>query len=754
MSIKLPREAYEYKNLPIYGGGYVTGVAFHPTAADRLYIRTDIGGVYRYSFEENAWKTLCAHVTAIDNAETYPLAIALDRDKSDRLFIACGNTEQNYLCISEDCGGSFVRRELPCKVHGNFPGRGTGERLHYRNGRIYFGSTTAGLLVSDDMGESWDIHTVNGEKNISALWISEDESVIVAGCSGEVNRVGENVRGTTLYCSDDRGESFYPVEQPMPKDFSDATYQGYVSQRFAFDGNYLYVTFSHSGKVVWGGWGAYSCDSGTAYDGRICRYVIRNGKPIFDKDITPYDGEAEVGRKLNGGFGGISAEKDMVIAGTICRRNGDRIYRSYDNGESWEIILHDLDKGKVNWTVSYMRPEYSGGHSCIHWLSDFKISPHNPDFAIFNTGTGIFRTNNLTAQTVEFEPFCRGIEETVHLNVYSTPKGRTRVIDIVGDLGGFAFEDIDKPCENTFADENGNRYITCLNADFTLNDPDYAVATPRGNWTGLTKGGIIVSRDSCRSWERLPYPIGISEKIDKAIENIKRPNVDAGWVSLSADGKRICWAIGREFSSDMTVYTDDEGVHWQKSEFLDLNGNEISREMSVRVFTDYFDENLAFAVSSDFRIFISRDKSARFREFETGLSLSPVKFNRFQVTRQHNRSGVFWLAEGSGLYRFEITYDSVRAENVLPQGDFAKTIGFGKGRDELPAAYCTGVIGGEYGFYRSDDLCKSWVKINNSKQNFGDIIAICGDMREYGRFYLATGTLGLITGSPEYAGME
>ncbi len=46
------------------------------------------------------------------------------------------------------------------------------------------------------------------------------------------------------------------------------------------------------------------------------------------------------------------------------------------------------------------------------------------------------------------KPFCEGIEETVHLNVYTTPHGRNRIIDIIGDLGGFAFKDYDSECEN------------------------------------------------------------------------------------------------------------------------------------------------------------------------------------------------------------------------------------------------------------------------------------------------------------------
>lgn len=56
------------------------------------------------------------------------------------------------------------KKPLPCSVHGNEVGRATGDRLIYKNGRLYFGSQTAGIIYSEDMGESWQSIDLFGEK--------------------------------------------------------------------------------------------------------------------------------------------------------------------------------------------------------------------------------------------------------------------------------------------------------------------------------------------------------------------------------------------------------------------------------------------------------------------------------------------------------------------------------------------------------------------------------------------------------------
>lgn len=747
---------YAYKNCPIPGGGYVTGFVFHPVNDRILYARTDIGGVYRFDFDGMKWQPLCDGVTAEHPAQTFPLSIAVCEDDDSVLLMACGTKHENYLSVSFDRGNTFTDKPLPCSVHGNEAGRSTGERLLYKDGVIWFASQTAGLFRSCDMGDSWESVSVNGEKNLTFIWISPDSSAMLAGTNGEVNSPDGKRRGCTLYCSYDMGKSFSPLFTPDGYDCGECDYTGFVPQKAAFDGQYIYVTYCQSGKIVWGGMGAYSCDTGTAYDGRVFRYKFSVGRIEFDKDITPTDPDTHMDkpRKIKGAYCAAECSGGVVYISTICRQFDDIIYRSSDCGESWEKILFALKTGEVSWTVPYMKPQYNGGGSCIHWISDFKVSPHNKSFAVFNTGTGAFFTENLTDNTVRFSPLCDGLEETVHLNVYSPSQGDVQVIDIVGDLGGFAFTDVDKPCENSFADENGNRYITCLNADFTDHHPYYVIATPRGNWTGKTKGGLILSRDQCKSWERLGYPVGISENTDAAVSEIQKPNVNSGWAALSADGKRILWTLSFRniFRSDMTVFTDDEGKSWRRSVFLDSAGSVIDTPFHVKVFADRTDSDVFYGFTFDNRLFASIDKGESFRPVPTDGKITSYPndiHDRREIRCQPLKTGVIWLANGiDGLYFLEFDKQSFtcHVKNLLSGGDYSRCIGFGKGENAAVTLYTVGRICGKYGFYRSSDYGESWEKINSNGQCFGGISSVSGDPRRKGRIYLATTSRGLIYG--------
>ena len=83
-----------------------------------------------------------------------------------------------------------------------------------------------------------------------------------------------------------------------------------------------------------------------------------------------------------------------------------------------------------------------------------------------------------------------------------------------------------------------------------------------------------------------------------------------------------------------------------------------------------------------------------------------------------------------------------------PDGDYLNDMRAGMS----PAIYLSGVIGtegeggGAYGFYRTLDEGKTFVRLNTDRQMYGGIQSIDGDKRVFGRFFIATGTLGLMYG--------
>lgn len=776
---------YEYKNLPIPGGGYVTGFLYHPKQKDVLYARTDIGGTYRYDAKEQRWVSLISHVTMKDLSETFPISMALDDADPAMLYIACGiNAEKSgVLAISEDYGGHFRYEKIPVMIHGNLSGRGTDERLIVDKDeahRLYYASQQEGLWVTDNQGRDWRKLTALKEEHLA--FAAQAGSALVVSSAGVASMNAQNnMRGHSLYISYDKGASFEELAEPQSRIIEGCRLNGLVAQRCAADQKYLYVTFASTGRRSYVLENGYSCDSGDTIDGRIVRYEISEngrigaGKELY-KEITPVTASRAFGsgldrisktEPLDFGFSGIDVSMQtpgMLVCTTIVKDDGDSVFRSYDYGESWQQVLYDLHDGEITFRAPYMRPECNGGHSLIHWLSDIKINPFNDNEAWFNSGTGVFRTANLRDRSkCRFTDWCDGIEETVHLNVYAMPKGDVQVIDIVGDLGGFAFMDVDKPCGNSFADDSNNRYITCINADFSDENPNVLVVTPRGNWTGKTKGGLILSQDQGRTFTRLNMPFGLSTELDEALKNIENPNVNSGWAAMSPDCRNIVWSVadGIELPVSRMIVSHDTGVSFSMCKVYTLDGKQ-KIQGDVKVFSDRINSSIFYAFGEYSDFYVSKDGGSTYYEHPLSEDFPKVHFglidcaNKTEVRAETGKQGVFYMALGKdGLWKLEYNSDNdvTKTTKLSRDGDSVYRMGLGILSPESDyykdnkAIYFNGIVDGEYGFYRTFDEGASYERLNTDSQMYGEINSIDGDCRVFGRYYLATGSNGLKYGT-------
>ncbi len=773
------RIEYEYKNAPIPGGGYVTGLVYHQTQPGILYARTDIGGTYRFEEKERKWHSLINHVTNEDLAETYPIALALDDTYPERLYIVSGITAKGYgvFSISEDYGENFSYKKIPTPVHGNLSGRGTGYRLvvdKQDSNTLYFASQLGGLWKTADRGDTWERLPIE-EDYMTFVWVSEDSRTIVAGTAGYTTRVDDSLRGHSLYVSYDAGVSFEKLMQPENVIIADSKMNGLVASRYDYDGKYLYITMQTTGRWNYIVDLGYSCDTGDTLGGKVLRYYFEDGRIAGYDDITPDGDGKRTAEYLNYGFGGVcscKAKPGLLVCTTLCKEkeSPECVYLSEDYGETWRISLRGLEEGDIYFRTSYMEPKYNAGVSILHWLSDVKINPFNPNELWFNSGTGVFTTDALLSEHPRYHDYCDGIEETVHLNVYGPLKGEVQLVDIVGDLGGFAFRDLKKPCDNSFDDAGGNRYITCINADLSDEDENLAVIMARGNWKGITKGGLIRTSDGFKTFERIPMPFEIGGKIAEQLKFIEHPNVNPGWVAMSPNGQNIVWSIADviRLPIDMVIYTKDGGKTFKQVAAYDLQGCKVT-EGYLKVYADRQNSELFYGFGGEGQLYVSKDGGASFYEKQVLASSKAgvdIAFpasdfgyidtaNKTEVRGVAGEEGIFYMAlaaDGMWKLKYKADKDVFEAVKLTEDGDSCFRVGLGIGREvgcfigEAKAIYFCGNIDGEYGFYRTLDECDSFARLNTEKQMYGEINSMDADKRVFGRFFLATGSRGVLYG--------
>jgi xyloglucan-specific exo-beta-1,4-glucanase len=133
----------------------------------------------------------------------------------------------------------------------------------------------------------------------------------------------------------------------------------------------------------------------------------------------------------------------------------------------------------------------------------------------------------------------------------------------------------------------------------------------------------------------------------------------------------------------------------------------------------------------------------------TGLPKSSIRFKALPGVEDD-----VWLAGGSrddGVYGLWHSTDSGATFTKLANVDEADVVGFGKAAagKSYPALYVNAKIGGQRGFFRSDDTGATWTRINDDRNQYGIAnTAITGDPNLFGRVYIGTNGRGVVVGDP------
>ncbi|GCE22134.1 WD40/YVTN/BNR-like repeat-containing protein [Dictyobacter kobayashii] len=153
---------YNWKQLKIGGGGFVTGIAIHPTVPGLMYIRTDVGGAYKLG-PNDTWQQLITS-SAVPNptGSDYNVeSLAVSKTNAQTLYLAVGNDLSNQtgrILKSTNQGQTFTDNGQRWFMGGNADYRTGSERLAVdpnNDNVVYFGSREQGLWVTTDGGTTW-----------------------------------------------------------------------------------------------------------------------------------------------------------------------------------------------------------------------------------------------------------------------------------------------------------------------------------------------------------------------------------------------------------------------------------------------------------------------------------------------------------------------------------------------------------------------------------------------------------------------
>jgi photosystem II stability/assembly factor-like uncharacterized protein len=483
------------------GGGWVTGMVCHPAEEGLRYIRTDIGGAYRWSIPEQKWISIHNWVPygkiGLGNVD----AIAIDPKDTDVVYIAAGWwNSYGGVYKSTNRGKTFTQLGFPHPeaINGNDgggggPGKRTrGERLEvspFDSQEMIFGiiQSIGGLFKTTDGGQNWTRLDLPG--------LSNGDEIVLAVLYDRFNEghFYANVNQKGLYRTTNGGSSFSKVNCPA---------NDIRRLEQASDGT-IYFTNENPGQGL-----VFKMVDGNATD-------ITNGMANAGNDRHTW-----VSKK---GVHGIAVNpadpQHLLVEATLSSwRVGTPIpiYETQDGGQNWRRMNIHYRTGPA-WTS--LKDLWKGVQDSLplemllQTVTDLVWDPHQHNTVYHMDGGGV-ATLELSNDTIHADQTAYGIEETVNFCLLSVPlDGKEHLLGGCADRGGYFYgtrEQIDEQPEIQLAVKDKLQSVHGIG--FCWAQPTRLYFVGRDNddrVTGNIARYCYRSDDGGQTWEETGYPGGV-----------------------------------------------------------------------------------------------------------------------------------------------------------------------------------------------------------------------------------------------------
>jgi xyloglucan-specific exo-beta-1,4-glucanase len=736
---------FTFKNVNMQGMGYVTGIVIHEKSPFTRYLRTDVGGVYRYDGTSGKWLNLSDKYSRAESEALDVESVAVDTVNVNRVWKAAplgralsadgnGTDFKGEVHVSDDRGATWRTTGLAAKnvvMEGNGDFRGmAGERLlvdPFDPERVYFGSRQQGLWVRSGgsvgtqgtWAQAAGIPTNAAEPGVT--FVVADRSA--GALNGHAKTLYAGVYNSGVWKSVDGGGTWrLAVGSP----------NGYPLRAAVSATGALFVTFGGDEGGKW---------NDQKINGGVWRYS--GGAAGVWKDMRPGD---------NGTFSGIAIDPTNPQNIVVARGSGRVIFRSNTGGESWTEVAKTLISQEPAY---YPKPRPSNYNSNVgEWgNAGLAFDPSIPGSLWQTNGFGVITTNNIFAPSVSWAWVMNGLEEMVVRMVKAPPlqtipgtnEPGAELVSAVADMIGFRHAKVDDVPTSTLAPID---FVSGGNSiDYVGQQPQYMAYVgwdqDKGGWWAVRTG---YSTDNGKTFT--PFA--------------STSPGSGGMIALSATNPdNMVWAPTRWAKPQ---YTLDRGKTWQKALLTD--GTELPASWKLQnewwtgqvMVADRVEANRFYYFDGD-RFYTSSDGGktwkwngqsgqtigfAPFWTLDTNIVVNPEVpgqvFMTFAPNRNQFESFKMFRSDDYGATFKPVTTASEVNRLAFGRGDAAG----------VPYMFIHGRVGGatKDGIYRSKDTGNTWELVSSPDENqFGRVSTMAADLLKKNRVYIGTSGRGIFVGT-------
>lgn len=723
---------YNYEQVPIGGGGYITGMQVHKKNGDIRYYRTDVGGAYRYDPNTNSLEQIIHFGTnnlySVSGIALHPtdeniviLAVGRNCDSSANAILVSNNKASTWqqIIVPGDYGANIYfagNGGRNCGTNSDADRQGNCIALNPNNpNELFIGSRGTGLWKLDltthqfthlGVGVVPDDVFPNSIRNIE--FHPTQQNKLLIGYAGQGIYLGDTATNT------------------YEKISTDTDLESVIDLSISKDGDYAMVACRDKG--------IYKCENFLS-SSRVWTKVLdtdtaNGGKGYLAVACSPHDNNTTV--TIDSKWAAFSTFK-----------------KTTDAGSSWTTSA-----GKMKTNIYPYKTSGFGSN-----ISEVAFHPTLKNTLFTTDWFSVYETTDWTLATILWSNAnSRGHEEIVTSDLVAYPINSAGNFLTVGsaDHSGFIYNDISEynyPTHDikSVTDDKTN-IVKGAAYDYSYFNPDYLYAVTMLDWTS-NEVQLLKSTDGGSSFTRMSNFMETEGKANIAVSATNGNNI----VALNESGVYYSTDGGVTFNPSTNASTNNGTCATSSYITSKGTGNTGSGMATSSVFYSQKVLTADKVLGCVFYLYnrtngninVSTDGGETFFLVNnSSLPAMSLSSDQTRITSVPGMARNIWINFDSGLYYSDNGgVNFIKLTNVQA----AYTIAIGKqiSGESYPSVFLYGVANdGEEGIYRSTDKGVTWKKINNESEGelWGELRMLAADLNIEGRVYIGTSGKGVLYG--------